>query len=487
MNLTLRQGISKMRLAAGVALAFVVLLGLGVATPSAQAQTFTMLHDFMGANDNGDGALPNAALIMDASGNLYGTTLYGGEWNYGAVFEMAKTSTGYSAPEILYSFTGQADGQWPEGALLFVGTSLYGTTYVGGTAEGACDPHTSGTCGTVFEISPGKGGVWTETTLYTFAGGNDGGNPQAGLIKDSKGNLYGTTRFGGDNDTGTVFELVKGTKTVGKKKVTTYTEQVLYSFGSYLTDGNQPVANLILDKAGNLYGTTIYGAGNNSHPGYATNAGTVFKLTPPTTSGGAWTETLLYSFCQIDPESGCADGTRPAAGLIFDSKGNLYGTTEQGGSVGQGTVFELSPTTSAPWKETVLYSFCPAGSPCTDGASPDGGVVMKGSALYGTTLYGGDPNSNCNDGGSGSGPCGTVFELSWKTAKGKTTYTEKVLYAFQNNATQEQPNGDGGNPGTGLVMDKAGNLYGTTSLWGYYGDGFPQAGGGAGTVFKVVP
>jgi hypothetical protein len=462
---TLQQGISKIRLgAASAALAFVVLLGLGIAaTPSAQAQTLTTLHNFTGYPD---GANSDAGLIMDKAGNLYGTTASGGEYNYGSVFEMVKTETGYTE-EILYSFTGQADGETPLGTLLLIGKNLYGTAAYGGAGNG-----------TVFEIEPGEAGSWTETTLYTFNAAPDGAVPEAGLIVDKEGNLYGTTRFGGNSGwdwgywtgSGTAFELVKG----GTKKKPTYTETVLYSFDTAgtLVDGVQPTASLIMDKDGNLYGTTLYGGGNN--PAGNTNAGTAFELS---NNAGTWTETFLYSFCG-SADGGCTDGEQPAAGLTMDSKGNLYGTTQAGGgNYGKGAVFELTKTGTG-YTETVLYGFCQAGWPnCQDGWGPEAGLILKGNRLYGTTLNGGDVS--CVNVQYHQWGCGTVFELSWKTVKKQPVYTEKVLYAFQEIETDP---GDGGQPYGGLVMDKEGNLYGTTAFGDYYYDNYYYAG----TVFEVT-
>jgi uncharacterized repeat protein (TIGR03803 family) len=198
----------------------------------------------------------------------------------------------------------------------------------------------------------------------------------------------------------------------------------------------------------------------------------VFELS---NNAGTWSETLLYSFCQTGGLS-CTDGNAPAAGLTMDSKGNLYGTTEHGGASGNyGAVFELNKTGTG-YTEEVLYSFCVAGYPsCTDGSSPEAGLIMKGDALYGTTVYGGDMNCINLQGWNG---CGTVFELSWKTVKKQPVYTEKVLYAFQETTLETGEPGDGESPYGGLVRDASGNLYGTTSYDDYYG---------AGTVFEVTP
>jgi len=271
-------------------------------------------------------------------------------------------------------------------------------------------------------IAIGPAHAQTETVLYSFCSQlncTDGYNPFAGLVMDKKGNLYGTTYQGGANangGNGTVFEI-----TVAGE------EKVLYSFTGSNGDAGNPYAGLVMDKRGNLYGTTVGGGVNGS--------GAVFELSP---SG---TETVLYSFCS---QPSCTDGATPYAGLVMDKKGNLYGTTYQGGVNGNGTVFEISPSGT----ETVLHSFA-----YSDGASPLAGLVIdqKGN-LYGTTTVGG-VNGN-----------GTVFEI---TAAGE----EKVLYSFTGS------NGDGEFPYAGLVMDKKGNFYGTTELGGANGNG---------TVFEII-
>ena len=253
---------------------------------------------------------------------------------------------------MLYSFTG-SDGSEPFAGLIADSSgNLYGTTQSGGASGGH---------GVVFKLSPSG----TETVLHTFTGGSDGGIPRAGLIADTGGNLYGTTAGGGASNAGTVFKLSPSG-----------TETVLYSFTG--SDGSGPFAGLIADSSGNLYGTTQSGGASGGH-------GVVFKLSP----GG--TETVLYSF------TGGSDGGTPRAGLIADSSGNLYGTTQFGGpgcgGVGCGVVFKLSPSGT----ETVLYSF--TGS---DGSGPFPGLIADSSGnLYGTTLSGG-----------ASGGHGVVFKLT---------------------------------------------------------------------------
>src|SRR5277367_808774 len=240
-------------------LAFAFVLGLGlmtVATPPAYAQTFSVVHNFSGASDGGD---PMNGFILN--GNiLYGTTTAGGTLNNGIVFKI-NTRTGVET--VLHNFAGGADGADPQGSLVRgKGTTLYGTTTTGGAAG----------AGTVFEVTGKK-----ETVLYSFAGGTDGADPEAGLILDADGNLYGTTSSGGSTGNGTVFKLVPA-----KKKSESWTESVLYSFGTGIDDdGSVPVGGVSFDSAGNLYGTTSAGGTY----GY----GTVFQLVP----GTPWKENIL--------------------------------------------------------------------------------------------------------------------------------------------------------------------------------------------------
>ena len=276
-------------------------------------------------------------------------------------------------------------------------------------------------------ITPTRAGAQTETVLYSFcaqSGCTDGNHPEARLVLDPSGNLYGTTDVGGANALGTVFEVsASGSETV------------LYSFCSLpdCDDGDHPRAGLILDAEGNLYGG-IYDGG--THDG-----GIVAEFSPT----GA--ETVLYDFCS---KPACRDGYYPHSDLVMDKNGNLYGTTYKGGANGEGVVYEVSPSGI----ETVLYSFC-AQAGCKDGSSPEAGLVLdaKGN-LYGTTYSGGGPKKR-----------GTVFEVS-------PSGTETVLHSFNAKGT------DGYNPSASLVMDAKGNLYGTTYAGGAHGGG---------TVFEVTP
>ena len=330
------------------ALTLAALSALLVFPALARAQTETVLYSFCARPGCTDGSNPLAGLVLDGNGNLYGTTYHGGANAKGTVFEVS----GSGSETVLYSFCAQSgckDGYHPEaGLILDANGNLYGTTYDGGAHA----------AGTVFEVS----GSGTETVLYSFCVKrhcSDGYYPHAGLVRDNNGNLYGTTQFNGAYGGGTVFELsASGTETV------------LYSFCAQpsCTDGSGPRAGLVLDTNGNLYGTT-YGGG-------AYGGGTVFKVS------ASGTETVLHSFCA---QAGCKDGSNPLADLVMDANGNLFGTTIKGGTNGKGTVFEVSANGS----ETVLYSFCSQAG-CRDGSTPKAGLVMdtKGN-LYGTTYYGG--------------------------------------------------------------------------------------------------
>jgi len=311
----------------------VVCVWLLVAVRTAQAQSETVLYNFLGMPD---GANPVTGVILDAAGNLYGTTDNGGTAGLGTVFKLAPDGK----ETVLYSFAGQAEGETPYAGLVrgkkgyLYGATLYSQDNV--------------SYGTLYKVGP-KG---VHTVLYTFTGGADGADPYGeNLIFDKAGNLYGTGYGGGTSELGVVFEL----SAAG-------TESVLYSFTGG-TDGSRPYAGVVEDKHGNFYGTTLQGG--------AFGFGTVYKLTP---SG---TETVLHSFA-----SG-SDGATPYGGVILDSKGNLYGTTTYGGSSNAGIVFKVS----ASGTETVLYTF--AGGP--DGANPTVGVVRdKVGNLYGTTYTGGN-------------------------------------------------------------------------------------------------
>ena len=384
--------------ALSMALAIVLLSALAAA-PAAEAQNFTVLYSFNG----GDGYWPlYGSLVQDSAGNLYGTAEYGGSSGYGTVVQVTQSGTA----NVLYNFTGGADGGFPYAGLVLLGNTLYGTTAYGGSS--GCGGYG---CGVVFAVDMSTG---AETVLYTFTGGADGGYPYAGLVQDKAGNLYGTTAYGGAKSYGTVFKVVPKTQK----------ETVLHSFDD--THGGNPYSGLTLDATQKvLFGTTLGGGSGG--------AGAVFSLTIKT-----GTYNVLYNF------KGKSDGGNPWGTLALDPKGNLYGTTEFGGSSGVGTVFELVPNTK---KETVLYSFTGG----ADGAGPVGGVIRdKNGNLYGSTC------------GGGTYEAGTVFEL----VKG----TESVLHAFDYS--------DGADPVSGLTMDSKGDLYGTATT------GSPNVDG---VVWEITP
>lgn len=348
-----------------------------------------------------------------------------------------------SSYETLHEFTWAKN---PRGRLVRdAAGDLYGTTFDGaGTGCGGEG------CGFIWKLARNTNGTWTVHALHIFKGA-DGANPAAGLILDNAGNLYGTTTSGGAFNEGTVFKLHPNSDG-------TWTEGVLHSFSC--GDGCAPQGELIFDAAGNLYGTT------------ARVSGTVFRLSP--NSDGSWTESILHRF----GSQSLTDGVVPAAGLVFDSGGNLYGTTSQGGNAcppapGCGVVFKVAPNPDGTWTETVLYRF----SGSSDGASPWGGVVLDANgSLYGTTVSGGNNTSCVLWEWTG---CGVAFKLATNP---DGTWTEHVLHSFTGGA-------DGCAPQSGLIFDSAGSLYGTTA----WGGAVTQCSGpngevfGHGVAFRLTP
>jgi uncharacterized repeat protein (TIGR03803 family) len=370
----------------------------------AHAQTLTTVHSFTGSPD---GANPQAGLVRDSKGNFYGTSEYGGAncWvpgGCGTVFKIDASGN----ESIFYTFTGGADGASPSDTLAIDSQgNLYGTA--GGGASGCDENHG---CGVVFRLTPaGK-----FTLLYAFTDTPDGSYPIGGVIRDSKGNLYGTTSAGGTDGLGIVFKLD-----------TTGHETILHSFAG--ADGAVPITNLLLDSKGNLYGTTHTG-------GVA--FGVVYKI------DASGNETVLHT---LEDKT---DGSFPDAGFIQDSEGNLYSTAAGGGN-GYGVVYKMTPA----GYQTILYTFTGG----ADGANPAGNLVRdKSGNLYGTT-YGG---------GTGYG---VIFKV---TKSGKET----PLYAFTGGA-------DGANPFGGVIGDGHGNGYGTT----YAGGNTNCVVGSCGTVFEISP
>jgi len=407
---------------------FVTLLLASVVVPAqSRAQTFKVVHAFHGAPT--DGAIPEAQLLRDAAGNIYGTTGAGGtgggtgcQYGCGTAFMLDKNGRRVW----LHSFNSK-NGLGPMAGLLRdKAGNLYGTTVLGG--DTTCYSYG---CGTVFKLDKtGK-----ETVLHKFGGNPDGQFPEALLVEDSVGTLYVKTLEGGHYGYGTVFMLDQ-----------TGRGTALHSFGEG-ADGKLPYAGVIRDTTGNLYGVT--GGGG------AFAAGTVFEL------DNAGKETVLYDF------TGGADGGFPVSVLLADRAGNLYGTTQQGGNgecggTGCGVVFELSPHSGGNWTERVLYVFCSL-SNCADGERPIAGPLVRDAAgnLYGATFFGG---------ASGEG---VVFKLD--LAGGET-----VLHSFTGGL-------DGAGPWAGLARDKSGNLYGATEVGGDAKCVVEKNVPGCGVVFKITP
>lgn len=325
----------------------------------------------------------------------------------------------------LYAFNTRSVGNYPTGVVGDANGNLYGVTFEGGTAN----------LGTIYELSPPaqQGQSWTESVLYNFTGGQDGGNPYVELTLDKSGNLYGSSQGGVNSHTATIFEL--------SPNGGSWTFTPIYSFpasyGTPFTIGS----SLIFDQSGNLYGEVA--APSSSALGF------VYELSPPAQAGGAWTEATLYTFQGANVGE---DGTWPSGGLSFDAQGNLYGTTEEGGvpgrkqcnSAGCGIVFELSPPAQpgGAWTETILYRFLAQ----TDGGNPEGGVAFdKSGNLFGTAFDGGD--------GVFTAGSGVVFELT----PGNGTWIETVIYTF------DAAKGAGlKGPSAGVILDPSGRVYGTT-------------------------
>ncbi len=428
--------------------ALAVFLTLVLTVVTAQAQTLTVLHEFTGGADGGG---PVAGLALDSGGNLYGTTVSGGT---GGACEFGQCGVAFrishrgSVETPIYTFKGEPnDGESPYARVIFgPDGALYGTTFAGGT--GSCIGGGGG-CGTVFKLQPPPtfcasfNCPWQETILHSFTSSADGVFPLAEVVFDAAGNLYGTTRSGGTgpcnygsySGCGTVFELTPNSNG-------TWTKSTLYSFQGGANDGIDPESALVFDQAGNLYGTTVFGAGTGCE--LNNGCGIVFKLTP---SGSGWAETVLHIFTDG------ADGGEPVGGVIFDGQGNLYGGASAGpGEFGLGTIFELSPQQGGGWSFNVLYTL-------GDGEAdyPNPLTIDAAGNLY---WSGGN-------GGVGSGAVGTLAYSS-----GQWSYT--TLYSFAADGSQ------GDFPSGKVVLDAQGNIYGTNSAG-------PYPSPDAGTVWELTP
>jgi len=431
MNSCLTQTRSRHPLVSIAALLGVAAALLLLALPAHAAHTLKVLYDFTGGADGGS---PQYALIRDAAGNLYGATATGGASGNGTVFELVN-KTGTWSETVLYSFAGGTDGASPSGRLAMDSAgNLYGMTSAGGTHG----------VGTIYRLTS-SGGTWTEKVLFSFPGFP---SPSGGLILDAKGNLYGSTLSAGNphcyHGCGLVFRL-------SLTKALKWKYTILYRFlGHTKNDGEQPTGDLVFDAAGNLYGTTFIG-GTLGETGGMHGYGTVFELS---LSGTTWTEKVLHNFA-----GATTDGSYPGAGVVFDKAGNLYTTTTGGGILnsactgadgGCGVVVQFVPS-GGTWTENVIYQFTGG----NDGADPDSVLTMDASGnLYGTAPQG------------GSKAGGVLYELSLSGG----VWTQSVLHAFLGKPDGQQPEG-------GVIMDPAGNFYGTTFT----------GGAGNGTVYQVGP
>jgi uncharacterized repeat protein (TIGR03803 family) len=417
---------------------------VALGTQSAQAQTYTVLHTFTGL----DGANPLAGLTIDRAGNLYGTTWAGGtadcyfKFGCGTVFKMKHVGSGWVFTP-LYSFSGP-DGLGPTDRVIFgPDGTLYGQT-INGQGDNC-------SCGNVFNLKPSPTrpatpfSPWVNTVLHQFyPAAGEGDSPTGDLVFDKTGNIYGTTESGGNYHfcgglgCGTVYEL---TPSGGG-----WMETVIYEFVD-TNDGEYPSSGVIVDQAGNLYGTA-------PQTGFGSEAGSIFQLTP---SGSGWKFNALYEF------GNGSDGGYPVAGLVSDASGNLYGATSYGGVNGGGTVFELTPS-SGSWTLTTLYSFTKVNNSFRPG--PVASLTMDAAGnLYGTTKA---------DGAYGYG---NVFKL----ARSSGGWTYSSLYDFTGSS-------DGAHPYSSVVLDAQGNLYGTTYTGGKSAEDCLLNGTyTCGVIFEITP
>jgi uncharacterized repeat protein (TIGR03803 family) len=371
----------------------------------AAAQTETVLYNF-----NAD-VNPLGQFVFDTAGNLYGTA------NGGEVFELMPQSDGSWTEKTIYDLASQGFSYSAGGVIFDRAGNLYGSSlYSGSYLEG-----------TAFELKPQSDGSWREKTLHSFGKGSDGQFPNTALTFDCAGNLYGTTWQGGAYKLGTVFEL-------SPKSDGGWSEKVLHSFGNG-SDGRYPYSTVIFDASGNLYATTDAGG--------TYGGGIAYELMPQ--KDGGWKEKILHEF------GGGRDGDGSYSKLIFDSAGNLYGTTAGGGRYAYGTAFELMPQKNGEWKEKILHNFGNG----TDGIEPSAGMIFGASGkLYGTTSDGG--TLDCS-----SYYAGTVYELK-PAADGK--WSETILESF----CEDNPGGGGL---LTVIFGASGNLYGLTYAGGTYDGG----------------
>jgi uncharacterized repeat protein (TIGR03803 family) len=372
------------------------------------ASATKLVYSFGG---NADGEYTDTELVRDSAGNLYGTSVQGGVFGGGTVFQVSPAGV----HTVLYDFTGGADGGEPyKGVTLDAQGNLYGTAVTGG--GGSCE----GGCGVVFKLS-NDGGTWNQTVIHTF-GGSDGSGPGSPVAIDKNGDVFGTTPTGGANGIGVVYQL--------REEAGAWKFRVIHTFTGGDDGGGGSASRLLIDAAGNLYGVCTVGGANGF--------GTVFEMSQ---HQGQWQLTTLYAF------KDSPDGALPYGGLIADKAGNFYGTTYYAGANDLGTVYQLTKINGA-WTERVLYSF-QGGS---DGGSPISTLVADAAGnLYGTT----------SEGGAAACGCGTIFKMS-RDSTGK--WTETVASRFPGTP---QP----GFAYNGLVADPSRIFYGATVHGGSSNDG----------------
>jgi hypothetical protein len=413
-------------LALRLALAACTAAGAGSAVA---APTFSVLHVFDAPDD---GFQPQSGVRMNGAGALFGTTEFGGSSGAGIVYTLQPPAAGQTTwtETIIHSFSGGLDGGYAGApAQLDAKGNVVGSTLMGGAADN----------GLVYAFAPpaGAGDGWTESALYSFtaASPTDGVAPLGGLLSDRAGNRYGTATQGGTFNCGTVFKLAP--PAAGSSA---WTETTLYNF-SCKDDGRRPQAALIADANGNLYSTTEEGG--------RFGQGVVFELSPPASSGGAWTETTLWAF------SGGADGAASSTPLVLAADGSLLGTAYAGGTFGRGVVFALTPPAAAggAWTQTVVHAFTGG----IDGGEPRGGLLPdRQGGYYGTASQGGLLER------------GLVFHLAQAGTAAGGDWTETPLHVFR---------GDDGAGPVGELLMSQGALYGVTE----------GAGNGAGTVYRIAP
>ena len=383
---------------------------LAFSLATATAATTQVIFSF----EEDEGEYADTDLETDSAGNIYGTTVLGGDFGSGTVFQLSRTPNGW-VHTVLYSFTGGADGGEPyKGVTIDREGNLYGTAVTGGA--GSCE----GGCGVAYKLT-NSGGTWTQTVIHAFTGAEDGSGPGARVTVARAGNVYGMAPTGGAYGLGTIYKIHPGPNGA-------WTFTVIHAFTGG-ADGSTGSAGRMIVRDGHLYGAATTGGTYGS--------GVVFQLTP--TAVGEWLFRTIYSF------RGQPDGSFPYGALLFDGSGNIYGTTYYGGANGVGAVYKLSRRSVGEWNENVLYSFQEG----SDGNSPISNLVFdRIGNLYGTT----------SEGGLGRG---TIFKL--RPLPGGQ-WAERVVHAFEGPP-------DGAFSYNGMVVDAFGNFYGATVHGGDNDDG----------------